>query len=624
MKRLLLLCLLITALKRERLPPRRVMKRLLLLCLLTTSSAHAQRALQKNPNTGALIEGFASGANTIKISATGTLEFVSGFTLTGGSYLKTALSLNNVENTALSTWAGTSNITTIGTITTGTWNGTAIAIANGGTGSTTAANARAALGLAIGADVMAYTATSTGGNAAADSAKLALYSASGQLTGTGVRSNASGGTSQYGLLGERGVDFTNVLGSGFSQGIIAASPTTHRSHTLPDRSGTLLHADGDGSALTGLSPYQLAQVSATDGQALAWNTANSRWQPLTISSGLTIGSTTTSGASAGDILTSDGTNLQKLTPGTGVSTWLATPTLANLNSAVSDADLATLAANTFTAAQVVNMGDGDPFKVQRSSAERFKITTTATAGNIWFGDASYFTHETSNGSWIMKYGGSERGRIIFAENAYNIELKTATTGDNGVLIANNSYNGAYLASDMRLNTTVGVFKIEANPRQAIGAYTGPGHTLALIGGQAQTTSTGGAGGLVSINGGAAGGSGNNNGGNVTIQGGAPTGSGTKGTVTIGSRGSGISDIATVVKAAYDPASIAAGATETTTATITGCAAGSTYIPTPIYHAGLIISANRTGTDTVTITIYNPTAASIDAGAVDIRVTEIAF
>jgi len=35
--------------------------------------------------------------------------------------------LNNVENTSLSTWAGSANITTLGTIATGTWNGTAVA-----------------------------------------------------------------------------------------------------------------------------------------------------------------------------------------------------------------------------------------------------------------------------------------------------------------------------------------------------------------------------------------------------------------------------------------------------------------------------------------------------------------
>ncbi len=46
----------------------------------------------------------------------------------GRSYseVKTDLSLDNVENTALSTWAGTANITTVGTIGTGTWQGTAI------------------------------------------------------------------------------------------------------------------------------------------------------------------------------------------------------------------------------------------------------------------------------------------------------------------------------------------------------------------------------------------------------------------------------------------------------------------------------------------------------------------
>ena len=36
----------------------------------------------------------------------------------------------NVEDTALSTWAGSTNLITLGTVTTGVWNGTAIAYAN--------------------------------------------------------------------------------------------------------------------------------------------------------------------------------------------------------------------------------------------------------------------------------------------------------------------------------------------------------------------------------------------------------------------------------------------------------------------------------------------------------------
>ena len=59
------------------------------------------------------------------------------------STLKTDMSLNNVENTKLSTWAGSSNITTVGTISSGTWSGTTIAVTKGGTGMTTATNVNA-------------------------------------------------------------------------------------------------------------------------------------------------------------------------------------------------------------------------------------------------------------------------------------------------------------------------------------------------------------------------------------------------------------------------------------------------------------------------------------------------
>jgi len=74
---------------------------------------------------------------------------------------KTDVGLSNVENTALSTWAGTNKITTVGTISTGTWQGTAIAasyignhstdkltsgtlpVGRGGTGQTSIANIQA-------------------------------------------------------------------------------------------------------------------------------------------------------------------------------------------------------------------------------------------------------------------------------------------------------------------------------------------------------------------------------------------------------------------------------------------------------------------------------------------------
>jgi len=62
-----------------------------------------------------------------------------------------------LSNTTLASSVITSSLTSVGTIGTGVWQGTAIGIAYGGTGSTTAGNARTALGLAIGTDVQAFS-----------------------------------------------------------------------------------------------------------------------------------------------------------------------------------------------------------------------------------------------------------------------------------------------------------------------------------------------------------------------------------------------------------------------------------------------------------------------------------
>jgi hypothetical protein len=59
------------------------------------------------------------------------------FSMLPGPVNKADLGLANVQNTDLSTWPGTTNLTTLGTVTTGTWQATAVGAAYGGTGLTT-------------------------------------------------------------------------------------------------------------------------------------------------------------------------------------------------------------------------------------------------------------------------------------------------------------------------------------------------------------------------------------------------------------------------------------------------------------------------------------------------------
>ena len=138
----------------------------------------------------------------------GTLAVLNGGTgAADAPTARTNLGLGLVENAALSTWAGSTAITTLGTIGTGTWQGTAIAdaavadnitltnltqitnraitdttgtltVERGGTGATDAAGARTNLGVVIGTDVQDYD---------ADLDDLADGTLTGSKVGTGIK-----------------------------------------------------------------------------------------------------------------------------------------------------------------------------------------------------------------------------------------------------------------------------------------------------------------------------------------------------------------------------------------------------------------------------------------------------
>ncbi len=91
--------------------------------------------------------------NFVQFSGAGQIDAGNGLTRqgnrldVGGTPDRITVGNDNVD--IASTYAGQASITTLGTVTTGTWQATTIAVAKGGTGATTAAAARANLGVPV-------------------------------------------------------------------------------------------------------------------------------------------------------------------------------------------------------------------------------------------------------------------------------------------------------------------------------------------------------------------------------------------------------------------------------------------------------------------------------------------
>ena len=90
--------------------------------------------------------------------ATGKLVQNSGVLIDDSNNMSGISTLTATSLAGSLTTASQTAVTGLGTITTGTWQATTVAVLYGGTGATTASGARTSLGLAIGTDVQAYDA----------------------------------------------------------------------------------------------------------------------------------------------------------------------------------------------------------------------------------------------------------------------------------------------------------------------------------------------------------------------------------------------------------------------------------------------------------------------------------
>jgi hypothetical protein len=122
---------------------------------------------------------------------------------------KTSLSLNNVENTAISTFAGSSSITTLGTISTGTWSATTVAVNKGGTGQTSYTDGQLLIGNTTGNTLAAATLTGTANQVVVTNGGGTITLSTPQSIGTGSTPTFAGmslGTSNLSTVGNISLD----------------------------------------------------------------------------------------------------------------------------------------------------------------------------------------------------------------------------------------------------------------------------------------------------------------------------------------------------------------------------------------------------------------------------------
>lgn len=149
---------------------------------------------------------------------------------------KAMVGLGNVENTALSTWKGTSSITTLGTITSGTWNGSKIANAYLANSAMTIAGTSVSLGGSI--ETSTITAAQIGsGNS---------FYHSGNVNKTNVAWNASSLTMNGALTGAT----TGTFSSKLTANTLVLSNTEGKAHLTFSRGGiNYIHANQSGGGV---------------------------------------------------------------------------------------------------------------------------------------------------------------------------------------------------------------------------------------------------------------------------------------------------------------------------------------------------------------------------------------
>jgi hypothetical protein len=373
--------------------------------------------------------------NTVDLTAnvTGTLPITNGGTgATTASGVRTNIGLSNVENTSLSTWAGTTNITTLGTISSGTWNGSVITPAYGGTGLTslgigiasflatpTSSNLAATLSDETGSGSLVFatsptlvtpnigtasgTSLSLTGGVSAGTSTLTSLSVStnetigGTLGVTGA-STLTGNTSIGGALGVTGATSLSTLTTSGTATLTSLSVSTNETigGTLGVTGASTLTGNTSIGGTLGVTGATSLSTLTTSGTATLTSLSVSTNETIGGTLGVTGASTLTGNTSIGGTLGVTGaTTMSSTSAHGGAATFSST---VNVTGATSLTSLTASGNATFTSNVAITSGAGTG-KVLTSDANG--VATWQTGVNVLTTKTSNYTLTLNDNYVIM-------------------------------------------------------------------------------------------------------------------------------------------------------------------------------------------------------------------------------
>ncbi|TBH71542.1 hypothetical protein [Aquirufa antheringensis] len=287
----------------------------------------------------------------------------------------TATTAGNITATSNTTLTSLTNLATVGTITSGTWSASTIDIAKGGTGATTAADARANLGLVIGTNVQAPLTAGSG-----------ISIASGTISATGL--TTANLSSTAGITVGQLANSTTILGSTtMTLGGTVTSVTGLSSVTSTSFTGTLT---GNASTATKLAATKNINGVAFDGSADITVTADAgTLTGTTLASNVVTSSLTSVGTVTSGVWS--GTAIAIAKGGTGATT--AADARANLGLVIGTNVQAPLTA-------------GSGISIVSGTISATGLTTSNLASNAAITNGQLANSTTILGSTTMTLGGT--------------------------------------------------------------------------------------------------------------------------------------------------------------------------------------------------------------------------